>query len=112
MTILGRTQKKPVLLKGHFNFSKAPVVASFTQSVLTAPPPPPSYADQIWVWPASEDPRSADLIELDGMVYHYVLKNLERNTLYALRLAAVGGGGYGKKTPTIYFTVGELGLNS
>ncbi|GFO37283.1 contactin [Plakobranchus ocellatus] len=68
---------------------------------------------KIWLWRASEDPRSAELIELDGMVFRHTLHNLERNTLYALRLAAVGGGGYGKKTPTIYFTVeGQIVVDS
>ncbi|KAK3744027.1 hypothetical protein RRG08_021855 [Elysia crispata] len=67
----------------------------------------------IWLWSANESPGSAELIELDGMAFHYTLRNLDRNTLYALRLAAVGGGGYGKKTPTIYFTVeGQIEVHS
>ncbi|GFS02440.1 contactin [Elysia marginata] len=65
---------------------------------------------QIWLWPANESPMSAELIEIAGTVFRYTLRDLERNTLYALRLAAVGQGGYGKKTPTIYFTVGELSV--
>ncbi|RUS74476.1 hypothetical protein EGW08_017751 [Elysia chlorotica] len=67
----------------------------------------------IWVWPANENPDTARLIELPGMVFHYTLTDLDLNTLYALRLAAVGGGGYGKKTPTIYFTVeGQIVVDS
>lgn len=63
---------------------------------------------QIWLWTASEDFRSAELIEVPGRGTSYVLKSIKPHRLYALRIAAVGGGGFGRKTPTVYFTTGKF----
>ncbi|KAK7092363.1 contactin-3-like [Littorina saxatilis] len=58
----------------------------------------------IYYWNANENARSAVMVELPLATTDYVLTGLDESILYALRVAGVSGGGYGRKSPTQYFT--------
>jgi hypothetical protein len=64
-------------------------------------------AFQIFLWPASDDFRSAVTIELVGRFPpEYIIRELEPGTVYAARISAWSAGGDGKKSPVVYFTIG------
>ncbi|KAK7478536.1 hypothetical protein BaRGS_00030208 [Batillaria attramentaria] len=58
----------------------------------------------IYYWNANEHYRSAVEIEVPMRPTEYTLEGLDTSILYALRIAGVNGGGYGRKSPTQYFT--------
>ncbi|KAH9509768.1 hypothetical protein Btru_045155 [Bulinus truncatus] len=58
----------------------------------------------LFYWVASENYRSYQYILVPGRAHEYVLTNLSDNRIYAFRMAAVGGGGIGARTPITYFT--------
>ncbi|KAI8778190.1 contactin, partial [Biomphalaria glabrata] len=58
----------------------------------------------LFYWVASENYRSATEVFVPGRAHETVLTNLSDNRIYALRLAAVGKGGTGSRTPITYFT--------
>ena len=62
---------------------------------------------QIYYWNANEDARTATMVELPLQTTEYVLTDLDESTLYAIRVAGINGGGYGRKSPTQYFTYGQ-----
>ncbi|XP_059169995.1 contactin-like [Physella acuta] len=69
----------------------------------------------IYVWTATENPRSAREIKVEGRfgVYEYTISNLTNDRIYALRVAGDGKGGTGKKSPTMYFALeGQIMIDS
>jgi len=62
----------------------------------------------LYLWPSNEHFRSAEQIDTATPVNSYILTNLEKSIIYALRIAAYSEGGEGKKSPTIYFTLTGL----
>ena len=60
---------------------------------------------RLYLWPSNEHFRSAEQIDTATPVNSYILTNLEKSIIYALRIAAYSEGGEGKKSPTIYFTL-------
>ncbi|XP_052094174.1 contactin-like [Mytilus californianus] len=60
---------------------------------------------RLYLWPSNEHFRSAEEIDTDGLVTSYVLTNLKKGIIYAVRVAAMSDGGSGKKSITLYFTL-------
>ena len=48
------------------------------------------------------------MVEVPLQTTEYILTDLDESVLYAIRIAGVNGGGYGRKSPTLYFTYGVL----
>ncbi|KAL8616442.1 hypothetical protein ACOMHN_041045 [Nucella lapillus] len=66
----------------------------------------------IYYWKANELARTALEVSVDRWTNRATITGLDDNTLYALRVAAQNDGGYGKKTPTQYFTfVGSIRID-
>lgn len=61
---------------------------------------------RLYLWPANEHYRTAKEINTKNVATSFVLENLEKSVIYALRIGAYSMGGEGKKSPTIYFTLG------
>ncbi|KAK3105798.1 hypothetical protein FSP39_005948 [Pinctada imbricata] len=61
---------------------------------------------KIYLWPANEHYRTAKVIETEKFDVEWVLYGIEKNMVYAVRVAGFSDGGDGKKSPTVYFTLG------
>lgn len=66
-----------------------------------------SNSVQLFVWLANENSRTATEILVDKKPTIHYLKSKKGN-VYALRVAGYSGGGTGKKSPTVFFTLGKL----
>ena len=64
-----------------------------------------------WVmrwWPAYEDIRHANSTHVEGKDRTWgVIRGIKPGTVYALRVMAHSGAGNGKKSPTLFFTLGK-----
>ncbi|XP_041371548.1 contactin-like [Gigantopelta aegis] len=59
-----------------------------------------------------KNPMSSAIDKVVGKTFYAVLSNLEKNTTYQVRVIATSLGGDGKKSPTVYFTLGgQIRLN-
>ena len=62
---------------------------------------------QIYLWLANEHYRTAKMIETEKFDnVGFILDDLKKGLVYAVRIAGRSLGGEGKKSPTIYFTLG------
>ncbi|XP_076456071.1 contactin-like [Babylonia areolata] len=63
----------------------------------------------VYYWKANEPARTAKEATVDRWTFETVLTDIDESTLYALRVAGENEGGYGRKSPTQYFTfAGEV----
>ncbi|OWF40587.1 contactin-like [Mizuhopecten yessoensis] len=60
----------------------------------------------IYLWPANEHYRTAKMIETEKFDVEFVLNDIDKGKVYAVRVAGFSDGGEGKKSPTLYFTLG------
>ncbi|KAJ8307559.1 hypothetical protein KUTeg_015643 [Tegillarca granosa] len=61
---------------------------------------------KIYLWPANEHYRLARVIETEKFETDFVVDGIEGGKVYAVRIAGFSDGGDGKKSPTVYFTLG------
>lgn len=66
---------------------------------------------QIFVWKANEHFRMANPINVGKDPTEYTLTGIEKDYVYAVRVAGYSYGGIGRKSPTLYFTLGTKLLN-
>lgn len=66
---------------------------------------------QIFVWKANEHFRMANPINVGKDPTEYTLTGIEKDYVYAVRVAGYSFGGIGRKSPTLYFTLGMKLLN-
>lgn len=67
----------------------------------------------IYIWTATENPRSARIVEVPIRTFEWTVRNITNDRIYALRVAGNGKGGTGKKSPTMYFTLeGQILVDS
>ncbi|XP_021368821.1 contactin-like [Mizuhopecten yessoensis] len=62
----------------------------------------------IYFWQANENYRTATEVRVDRKPTEYILQGLKKNIVYAVRIAGYSGGGAGKKSPTVFFTLGGM----
>lgn len=62
---------------------------------------------QLIYWKTGNDLRSAKSVVV-GKVDSTVIPHVEKGIIYNLRVMGYSYGGDGKKSPTVYFTLGEL----
>ncbi|XP_060078104.1 contactin-like [Ylistrum balloti] len=60
----------------------------------------------IYLWPANEHYRTAKMIETEKFDVEFILNDIDKGKVYAVRVAGFSDGGEGKKSPTLYFTLG------
>ncbi|RUS82807.1 hypothetical protein EGW08_009427, partial [Elysia chlorotica] len=58
-----------------------------------------------WYWEVTEDIRAAREADF-GLHQTGVIHDVEKDTIYRLRLMAYSNGGYGTKSMEVYFTLG------
>jgi len=58
-----------------------------------------------WVWDIREDIRNAEEQDF-GRLETGIIRGLEKNVIYKLRVLPYNGGGYGTKSTELYFTLG------
>ncbi|KAK6181653.1 hypothetical protein SNE40_009468 [Patella caerulea] len=62
---------------------------------------------RVYYWPATEDFKTGEMYDTDGLKdTQAVLEDLETDVVYALRVGGISAAGEGKKSPTLYFTLG------
>ncbi|XP_033733022.1 contactin-like [Pecten maximus] len=62
----------------------------------------------VYYWQANENFRTATEVRVDRKPTEYILQGLKKNIVYAVRIAGYSGGGAGKKSPTVFFTLGGM----
>lgn len=62
---------------------------------------------QIYFWPANEHYRSRCEAVIHDHHAHEAHLTVDKGIIYALRVSAFSKGGYGRKSPTMYFSTGK-----
>lgn len=57
-------------------------------------------------WPRGDSYRTALSVKTDSKMTNAVIYGIQKDTIYSLRVLGYSRGGYGKKSPTQYFTLG------
>lgn len=60
---------------------------------------------RIFIWKANEHFRTADPIDVAKHPTEYTITGIEKDYVYAVRVAGYSFGGIGRKSPTLYFTL-------